>query len=90
MKSYEIQELLNAAEKRLHELKQIIASSDEHALKCYKLGLVFEEEYPEDAAAYAEARSQYNAEEMAIVDLRAALQRVIEEEEREQKNEGEE
>ena len=84
MKSYEIQELLNAAEARLLELKADIAASDEHALKCFKKGLVFEEAYPEDAAAYEAARVAYNAEEIVVEDLRRQLAEAEAEERKEE------
>jgi hypothetical protein len=83
MKSYEIQELLNAREAHLLELKATLAASDEHALKCFKKGLVFEEAYPEDAAAYEAARLEYNRVEVEVEDLRRQLEEAKRQEEEE-------
>lgn len=83
MKSYEIQELLNAREAHLLELKATLAASDEHALKCFKKGLVFEEAYPEDAAAYEAARLEYNQVEVEVEDLRRQLEEAKRQEEEE-------
>lgn len=87
MKSYEIQELLNAKEAHLLELKATLAASDEHALKCFKKGLVFEEAYPEDAAAYEAARVEYNQVEVEAEELRRELAEAIAREEEESKKE---
>lgn len=83
MKRNEIQEQLNACEAHLLELKQILASSDEHALKCFKKGLIFEEEYPEEASVYEAARLEYNSTEAEIDNLRTMLDVAIKEEEEE-------
>lgn len=81
MNRNEIQEQLNALEAHLLELKARLASSDEHALKCFKKGLVFAEAYPEEAAAYEEARLEYNNVEAEIDALKGNLEIAIAEEE---------
>ena len=47
--------------------------SDEHALKCAKSGLDFQETYPDDWAAYETARVKYNENETALAELYAQL-----------------
>ena len=89
MNRNEIQEQLNAVEAHLLELKARLASSDEHALKCFKKGLVFEEAYPEEAAAYEEARLEYNNVEAEIDALKGNLDVAIAEEEAAAHNEEE-
>ncbi len=90
MKSYEIQEQLNACEAHLLELKAELAASDEHALKCFKKNLVFENEYPEEASAYESARQEYNSVEAEIDNLREQLREAIAREEEEGKESPEE
>ena len=45
--------------------------SDEHALKCMKLGLDFKTTYPSDAEAYESARIRYNEIESRLNELYA-------------------
>ena len=47
--------------------------SDEHALKCAKSGLDFQETYPDDWAAYETARVKYNENETVLAELYAQL-----------------
>lgn len=49
------QEQLNALESRQLELQAIMAKSDAHASKCAKLGLKFNQAYPDDLAEYQAA-----------------------------------
>lgn len=65
------QEKINELEARQLVLSNIMASSDAHASKCTKLGLSFAETYPDDLAAYEEAREEYNANEEALAALYA-------------------
>lgn len=64
----------------LHEQKRVLeaqmlactttmSESDAHASKCQKLGLVFQDEYPEDYASYVAANAAYHnaADELAEV-----------------------
>lgn len=60
---------INALESRQLELQQIMASSDGHAAKCYKLGLKFRTQYPEEYAEYTAAREEYNANEETLAAL---------------------
>lgn len=65
------QERLNAAYSELLAIKSRIAKSDEHALKCAKLGLNFASEYADEARAYAAAIEEYNAKEAEIAAILA-------------------
>lgn len=60
-----------ALESRQVALLAIMASSDARASKCSKLGLVFEEEYPDDYDAYVAANSEYNINEETLAGLYA-------------------
>lgn len=51
------------------ELKAVMTKSDEHALKCAKSGLNFQETYPEDWTSYETAREEYNENETALAEL---------------------
>lgn len=60
MTEREKQERLRSLEEQRLELLAVMRRSDAHALKCYKLGIPYADAYPDEAAAYAAARQQYN------------------------------
>ena len=64
------QDQINALESRQLELQQIMASSDSHAAKCYKLGLKFRTQYPDEYTEYTAAREEYNTNEETLVALK--------------------
>lgn len=66
-------ERINVLERDQHEQRAIMRRSDEHALKCAKSGLDFQETYPDDWAAYEAARVKYNENETALAELYAQL-----------------
>lgn len=67
------QEQLNALESRQLELQAIMEKSDAHASKCSKLGLKFNQEYPDDLAEYQAANTEYNTNETVLETLRQTL-----------------
>lgn len=67
------QEILRQKESTLVGLLAQMERSDAHALKCFKLGKQFATEYPEEAAAYADAREEYNTVESEIESLKAEI-----------------
>lgn len=67
-------EEINALERRQLELRATMQKSDEHALKCAKSGLNFQETYPEDWTAYEAAREEYNTNETALAELYLRLE----------------
>lgn len=69
----EKQEQLNALESRQLELLAIMEKSDAHASKCAKLGLKFNQEYPDDLAEYQAANAEYNVNESRINALKAEI-----------------
>lgn len=66
-------ERINVLEHDQHEQRAVMRKSDEHALKCAKSGLDFQETYPDDWAAYEAARVKYNENETALAELYAQL-----------------
>lgn len=80
MRSQEIKIQLDEAESLLLEIKERIAKSDEHALKCYKLGISFSETYPEDFEEYEHARAEYNSQETVCATLQAQYDEAVREE----------
>lgn len=66
---------LRELESRQVELLSVMQSSDAHALKCNKLGLSFAEEYPKEAAEYAEAREEYNLNQERIEAIQSEIAR---------------
>lgn len=64
---------INELERRQLELKAVMTKSDEHALKCAKSGLDFQETYPDDWAAYEAARMKYNENEATLAELYARM-----------------
>ena len=69
-----IQESISALESRQLELLGVMQLSDAHAAKCVKLGLDFREQYPDDYAAYNDARDEYNKNELQIAALYAEME----------------
>lgn len=69
----EIREQIAAYQARQHELMTVMRKSDSHAAKCMKLGLKFDEQYPEEFAEYEAARVEYNANEAKLEQLQADL-----------------
>ena len=69
----ETRDKINELERRQLELKAVMQKSDEHALKCAKSGLNFQETYPEDWTSYETAREKYNENETALAELYARL-----------------
>lgn len=65
------EERLNTAYSQLLEIKSRISKSDEHAIKCAKLGLSFAELYPDEATEYQQAIAAYNAKEVEIANIQA-------------------
>ena len=72
MTRQEQESAINALESQLLSLAAIMQKSDAHALKCFKMGLDFTVEYPEEYKAYAAARTQYNEVESQLDELRQA------------------
>ena len=66
-------EQLEQLQARQVELQTIMARSDAHAAKCIKLGKRFSTEYPEEKTAYEAANAEYNANEVAMAELEAAI-----------------
>ncbi len=60
---------INALESRLLALAAAMRESDAHALKCFKMGLDFTAEYPDEYAAYLLARAEYNEVEERLAEL---------------------
>lgn len=69
MKKFEKDELLRQLGEQQLQLAAVMSESDAHASKCIKLGLNFQEAYPDDYAAYTAAREQYNANEEELAKL---------------------
>lgn len=65
---------INELERRQLELKAVMQKSDEHALKCAKSGLNFQETYPEDWTSYESAREEYNRNEVSLAELYVQLE----------------
>lgn len=66
-------EQLEQLQARQVELQTIMARSDAHAAKCIKLGKRFSTEYPEEKTAYEAANVEYNANEVVMAELEAAI-----------------
>lgn len=69
MTNQEKMEKYNALTAELLKQQSIMRKSDEHAMKCQKLGLDFGKTYPDDYKAYEQAREAYNNVEQAIAEL---------------------
>lgn len=72
MTRQEQESAINALESQLLSLAATMQESDAHALKCFKMGLDFTAEYPEEYKAYTAARTQYNEVESRLDELRQA------------------
>lgn len=71
MTQTEINRKRDSLELELLSLRAEMRKSDEHAIKCNKLGLVFAEEYPGEHEAYENARRRYNEAEEELQTLAA-------------------
>lgn len=69
-------EELNIIESKMLEQLEIMSRTDERALKCFKLGLDFQQTYPDEYVLYTIAREKYNELEIE----RDEIKRLIEEE----------
>lgn len=68
------QEEIQRLEERQLELLSVMRRSDDHAVKCSKLGRSFEHDYPQEYAAYVAANTEYNANETRMAELRVSLE----------------
>ena len=71
----ETQQQINTLQSRQLELRAIMARSDGRASKCFKEGVSFRENYPEDFAQYEAANAEYNANERTLAALEAQAAR---------------
>lgn len=67
-------EEIQRLEERQLELLSVMRRSDDHAVKCSKLGRSFEHDYPEEYAAYVAANREYNANETKMAELAVRLE----------------
>lgn len=67
-------EEIQRLEERQLELLSVMRRSDDHAVKCSKLGRSFEHDYPSEYAAYVAANKEYNANETKIAELAGRLE----------------
>ena len=67
-------EEIQRLEERQLELLSVMRRSDDHAVKCSKLGRSFEHDYPEEYAAYVAANREYNANEAKMAELAVRLE----------------
>lgn len=67
-------EEIQRLEERQLELLSIMRRSDDHAVKCSKLGRSFEHDYPSEYAAYVAANREYNANEAKMAELTVRLE----------------
>ena len=68
MKQAEKEQRLNELKAQLEEVRVEMTKTDGKASKCQKMGLNFQETYPEGYAAYMEANARYNAIETEIAE----------------------
>ena len=71
MNRSEKEEMLQRLNEEQLALMSTMSQSDAHASKCIKMGLNFQEEYPEDYAKYSAARIKYNENEAEIARIKA-------------------
>lgn len=71
MNRSEKDEMLQRLNEEQLALMSTMSQSDAHASKCIKMGLNFQEEYPEDYAKYSAARIKYNENEAEIARIEA-------------------
>ena len=67
-------EEIQRLEERQLELLSVMRRSDDHAVKCSKLGRSFEHDYPSEHAAYVAANKEYNANEAKMAELAVRLE----------------
>lgn len=67
-------EEIQRLEERQLELLSVMRRSDDHAVKCSKLGRSFEHDYPSEYAAYVAANREYNANETQMAELAVRLE----------------
>lgn len=67
-------EEIQRLEERQLELLSVMRRSDDHAVKCSKLGRSFEHDYPSEYAAYVAANREYNANEAKMAELAVRLE----------------
>lgn len=67
-------EEIQRLEERQLELLSVMRRSDDHAVKCSKLGRSFEHDYPSEYAAYVAANKEYNANETKMAELDSRLE----------------
>ena len=67
-------EEIQRLEERQLELLSVMRRSDDHAVKCSKLGRPFGQDYPEEYAAYVAANTEYNANEARLAELSTMLE----------------
>ncbi len=60
---------LQHLKEQLEEQRVKMVASDGKAAKCSKMGLSFEDKYPDDYAEYVAANESYNAIEAEIAEL---------------------
>ena len=68
MKQAEKEQRLNELRAQLEEVRVEMTKTDGKASKCQKMGLNFQETYPEGYTAYMEANVRYNAIEAEIAE----------------------
>lgn len=68
------QQQINQLQSRQLELLAIMTRSDDHATKCIKTGLPFQETYPQDFDDYQAANEEYNANEATLETLAIRLE----------------
>lgn len=71
MNRTEKDEMLQRLNEEQLALMSTMSQSDAHASKCIKMGLNFQNEYPEDYAKYSAARIKYNENEAEIARIEA-------------------
>ena len=71
MNRTEKDEMLQRLNEEQLALMSTMSQSDAHASKCIKMGLNFQDEYPEDYAKYSAARIKYNENEAEIARIEA-------------------
>ena len=65
----EKEERMARIQERLLELASVMSKSDAHASKCTKLGVSFNDNYPNEYDEYIKAREDYNKLEKELVTL---------------------
>ena len=68
------EENLSRLQARQLELLALMSKSDAHADKCIKEGISYKDTYPDEYAEYIAANTQYNDNEIILVQLRENLE----------------